>query len=896
MKIRLGISVITAIAVILSLVTFAVPAGASTTWNFGGGNPLERRETISGWDFEYWSDGGTATMIVNNDGTFSGTWNGTPNRNILMRSGKKFGTPQGVTKTHEEIGEITMTFDAAHTPLNVNSMLCVYGWTARNTMEYYIIESWGNYAKGRQSPQAELKATYTIPGEGTYELYVSHERVNQPSIFSNNDTFPQYMAIRTEKRTSGEISVSEHFRQWEAAGLTHMGGALYEVSFCVEAWGSAGSAAVNSLTLDIGEYKKPPIKPPADAEDIIIPASDFKPSTSIGTGTVNTDNDTVTVTYGNQAYGNVYTYFDVTFPGGINISDYKNLSLNFQFLAGDLGDQKRLFLLAGTPADLTGSKDDSDIGAWNVDNPTLAIADFKIVDTLAPTEYGFTFNFNPARIQQLKGLTTIRFAVYIPAAATGNDGGTGAATKYAISDIVLRAFTDECDVCTPSAADCTVCKDCGKLLEDAEHEQNPDNCRKCVNCNYTFSNELCGVCSFCTCEHETFAWVKNKCEISWACTICAVSKWDWWICSRGDIQEGCVIKYECVIKEGCGVAGEYKSCLSSTINWSGLNGTCTLCGDKRTRACWNIDEECIILAWSGDDCEDTGECTVCGHTSWKGHDWEYTTIGCEEHTECKLCGQEDSWLACTDVEWNWEKQFGVCIGRGTCNDCNEELFGTCWHRDTINQNKDTNTTTTSCTACEHVWNKYIIVPVTPPVTPPAKKPSGGGGSSTPSTETPAPPANIVQVGGASVPPNFAIPAAAVNNIASGLPFARVRITAAGNLRVSFSADTAGQNAILMKLNADGELEVVSAAAIRADGNASFNITQTGDYIVLVRKTGDITGTGTVETADALALLRHIAGISQLNAVQLLAANGKTGSKTTADALNILKTIAGLTDN
>jgi hypothetical protein len=213
---------------------------------------------ISGWDVEYWRDGGTGTMYVNNDGTFSAEWDVRPSSNILFRAGRKFGTPSAITQSHEEIGEIVMTFDAEHTT-TVNSLLCVYGWTARDTVEWYIFESWGTYAKGRASSQANLIDTYTIPGEGTYEFYVSHERVNVPSIFSNNDTFPQYFSIRAAnsapgadggRRFSGTVSVSEHFRQWEALGYP-MDGALYEVSFCIEAWGSAGSGTVNSLSLDI---------------------------------------------------------------------------------------------------------------------------------------------------------------------------------------------------------------------------------------------------------------------------------------------------------------------------------------------------------------------------------------------------------------------------------------------------------------------------------------------------------------------------------------------------------------------------------------------------------------------------------------------------------------------
>lgn len=219
-------------------------------WKFAGGEYEYKLEKHGGLDVIFWSNGGTASMNVNDDGTFSAEWDGRPNRNILFRSGKIFGRPTEIKHSHGQIGEISMTFDASHS-VDINSFLCVYGWTVQSTMEYYIIESWGSYQKGRNSPKAAFVAQYEIPGEGTYDLFVSHERVNQPSVFSSSDTFPQYITIRTEKRTSGIISVSEHFRQWEAAGLTHTHGALYETALCIESWGSAGEAQVKSFNLSI---------------------------------------------------------------------------------------------------------------------------------------------------------------------------------------------------------------------------------------------------------------------------------------------------------------------------------------------------------------------------------------------------------------------------------------------------------------------------------------------------------------------------------------------------------------------------------------------------------------------------------------------------------------------
>jgi len=71
-------------------------------------------------------------------------------------------------------------------------------------------------------------------------VYVT-TRVNQPSI-DGTATFQQYWSVRTSKRTSGTISVSEHFRQWERMGMQM--GKMYEVALTVEGYQSSGSANV----------------------------------------------------------------------------------------------------------------------------------------------------------------------------------------------------------------------------------------------------------------------------------------------------------------------------------------------------------------------------------------------------------------------------------------------------------------------------------------------------------------------------------------------------------------------------------------------------------------------------------------------------------------------------
>ncbi len=190
-----------------------------------------------GYDYEFWKDsGGWGRMTLNSGGTFSAEWGGI--NNILFRKGRKFDQ----TQTHQQIGNITIDYGVNYQP-NGNSYLAVYGWTVEPLVEYYIVESWGTW----RPPGAQSKGTVNVDG-GTYDIYET-TRVNQPSIIGTA-TFQQYWSVRTSKKTSGTISVSEHFNHWERMGMRM--GKMYEVALTVEGWQSSGSADVYRNNLIIG--------------------------------------------------------------------------------------------------------------------------------------------------------------------------------------------------------------------------------------------------------------------------------------------------------------------------------------------------------------------------------------------------------------------------------------------------------------------------------------------------------------------------------------------------------------------------------------------------------------------------------------------------------------------
>jgi endo-1,4-beta-xylanase len=131
------------------------------------------------------------------------------------------------------------------------SYIGIYGW-ARNPsaakeeeklIEYYIVEDWfGNQWQSDTSPMgtattggSEVGSGYTLNGS-TYKV-IKNVRENKPSI-DGTKTFTQYFSIRQTLRKTGTISITEHFKKWDALGMKL--GNMYECKFLVEAGGGTG--------------------------------------------------------------------------------------------------------------------------------------------------------------------------------------------------------------------------------------------------------------------------------------------------------------------------------------------------------------------------------------------------------------------------------------------------------------------------------------------------------------------------------------------------------------------------------------------------------------------------------------------------------------------------------
>ena len=182
-----------------------------------------------GFFYTFWHDAGDSCLTLGHKGRYATRWALGEDGNLVVGTGWRTGSPDRV-----------VTYQAGAFEPGRNGYLTLYGWSRDPLVEYYVVDSWGDFTP--PGPDAVPLGTVESDG-GTYRLYRTR-RVEQPSI-AGTATFDQFWSVRTAKRTLGAentITFANHVAAWARVGLV-LGTMDYQV-LATEGFGSTGRSDV----------------------------------------------------------------------------------------------------------------------------------------------------------------------------------------------------------------------------------------------------------------------------------------------------------------------------------------------------------------------------------------------------------------------------------------------------------------------------------------------------------------------------------------------------------------------------------------------------------------------------------------------------------------------------
>lgn len=187
-----------------------------------------------GLSWSLWSNTLSSSACITTFSTpaFSARWNN--NGDFLARVGLEFGN---AGKTYDQYGTIKADFAYKKTgSAGGYSYIGVYGWSTNPCVEWYIVDDrWGTMPFNAYN--ATQKGKVSIDG-ADYVLFQNKTNGTGGSRCSGVSQWDQYWSIRQSARQCGTITISEHFKAWDAAGLK-LGG-LLEAKILVESGGGTG--------------------------------------------------------------------------------------------------------------------------------------------------------------------------------------------------------------------------------------------------------------------------------------------------------------------------------------------------------------------------------------------------------------------------------------------------------------------------------------------------------------------------------------------------------------------------------------------------------------------------------------------------------------------------------
>lgn len=235
--IRNGFKKLSSVALTLGMLFSSLNTNAQTITSNQTG-------THNGWYYSFWTEGGgTASMTLGAGGNYSTTW--TNIQNFTAGKGWRTGTRDRV-----------VCFEGTYNG-GSNGFLAVYGWTKDPLIEYYVVESHGQWDPPGNTSDIETLGSFFSDGD-TYDVYRS-QRVNKPSIIGNA-TFYQFWSVRRTKRSSGTVNFKNHVEKWESYGLKLGTTWDYQIMES-EGYGSSGNSNITVLTCNTCSTAAPTVTP-----------------------------------------------------------------------------------------------------------------------------------------------------------------------------------------------------------------------------------------------------------------------------------------------------------------------------------------------------------------------------------------------------------------------------------------------------------------------------------------------------------------------------------------------------------------------------------------------------------------------------------------------------------
>jgi len=182
--------------------------------------------------WQIWTNSGTGYLTTFSTPAFSASWGGTGD--YLGRLGFEWGNGG---KAYTSYGTITADVSFKKSGDGGGfSYIGIYGWSNNPCVEYYILDdSMGSFPFNPYN--SSQKGTATIDGE-TYKLF-SNQTNGTGGSRCNQSSWGQFWSVRQKARQCGTITVSDHFKAWDAAGMKL--GSMIEAKILVETGGGSGS-------------------------------------------------------------------------------------------------------------------------------------------------------------------------------------------------------------------------------------------------------------------------------------------------------------------------------------------------------------------------------------------------------------------------------------------------------------------------------------------------------------------------------------------------------------------------------------------------------------------------------------------------------------------------------